>query len=106
MANEKVETGVQVGMGGTIRVGTDLYPCTVLSFEVFKSGPHAGRPRVVTVQGDRVPFYDTYGRGGAIWPDSEGPIDTFRANRKGTLLDRKTIVLTLGERESYQDPHF
>lgn len=101
-----------VGDGGTIRVGTDLYPCTVV--EMLSRG-------AIMVQVDAFERTDSNGLSEvqeyAITRDGSGERRRFRPVNSSTASGRAPAFrggytddagrhLTLGERRAYRDPSF
>lgn len=98
-----MNTTARIGDGGTIRVGSDLYACTVV----------AVGPRSVSVRRDKARRVDSNGLSEIQeWshePDPDAELETFtRPFSGGSLVYRARCwrVLTIGERRSYRDPSF
>jgi hypothetical protein len=101
-------TSPAVGMGGSIRVGSDHYACTIVAVESKRH--HA--PHRVVVQQDRTEVTEEEGREVVKYfprPGAECEAFTLRKNgnwvREGDMMKNGTR-LSIGERYSYRDPSF
>lgn len=93
-----MNTTARIGDGGTIRVGSDLYACTVV----------AVGPRSVSVRRDKARRVDSNGlseiQERVHEPDPDAELETF--NLVYLNYRARGRVLTIGERRSYRDPSF
>ena len=97
-----------IGSGATYTVGTDRYPATVVGWNEFKSGAHAGEIREILVQRDSYKAIQyTWPQEYEYTPNPSGATMVFRKNKKGYFVNvGGGSYLHVGERQYYNDPHF
>ena len=102
-ANFPEPTEPEIGMGGTLCVGSDCYPVTVVDMNENKTE--------VVVQSDNYKpdvGYDYYGNQVYIYErNTSSPKLHFTLRKNGYWVQKKgTQLLSLGHRRAYQDPSF
>lgn len=105
MYDQQGEAPVQVGMGATILMWSDRRAGTIIEVQRFRSGPNAGKPRIIIVQEDNAKRTDKLGMSDSqsyeYEPNPNGIKHRFNARKDGTFKG-----LLIGRREEYYDYSF
>lgn len=96
------DSEIYIGMGGTICIGSDSYPCTVI--DITPSG------KTVTVQYDNYTWASgdpTIGSAEYRYSrDENGRTEKFRYSKKYKRWKNSSYRVYFGDRRYYQDPSF